>query len=81
MQSGGDCHKVLKRAREFIDLRSLDTEIIAGSIRTQTDVSNAWNYGAHIVTTSLPVIKEMIHHTKTDEAVDQFTADFSDWLS
>ena len=81
MQSGGDCHKVLERVREFIDLRSLDTEIIAGSIRTQTDVSDAWNYGAHIVTTSLPVIKEMIYHPKTDEAVDQFTKDFSDWLS
>jgi len=80
-QSGGDCHKVLERTREFIDLRSLDTEIIAGSIRTQTDVSNAWNYGAHIVTTSMPVVKEMIYHPKTDEAVDQFTKDFSNWLS
>lgn len=81
LQSGGDCEKVLQRTREFIDLRSLDTEIIAGSIRTQTDVSNAWNYGAHIVTTSLPVIKEMIYHPKTDEAVEQFTRDFSSWLS
>ena len=80
-QSGGDCKKVLTRTRNFIDSRDLNTEIIAGSIRTQTDASNAWAYGAHIVTTSSSVINEMIYHPKTTEAVDQFTKDFSDWLS
>ena len=80
MQSGGDVAKVLQRTRDFIDTNNLKSEIIAGSIRTQTDVSNAWHHGAHIVTTSKSVINEMMLHPKTDEAIDQFTRDFKAWI-
>jgi len=79
-QSGGDVKKVLERTKNYILANSLKTKIIAGSIRTQTDVSNAWRYGADIVTTSKAVIDEMIPHPKTDEAIYQFTRDFSAWL-
>ncbi len=78
-QHGGDCKKVLTRSRRFIESNNLNTQIIAGSIRTQTDVSDAWEEGAHIVTTSETVINEMILHPKTDEAVNQFISDFADW--
>lgn len=80
-QSGGDCKKVLYRTRNFIEENKLPTQIIAGSIRTQADVSDAWDYGAHIVTTSKDVIYEMIPHPKTDEAINQFVKDFSNWRS
>ncbi len=80
-QHGGDCKKVLGRTRKFIELNKLNTKIIAGSIRTQTDVSDAWEEGAHIVTTSASVITEMLLHPKTDESINQFIKDFSDWRS
>ena len=80
-QSGGNCEKVLKRTRHFIEQNNFKTEIISGSIRTQTDASNAWNYGSHIVTTSSSVINEMIVHPKTDDAIKQFTRDFESWGS
>lgn len=56
-------------------------EIISGSIRTATDVKRAGLAGSHIVTTSLKIIKESLVHYKTDEAVDQFLADFKAWIS
>ena len=78
-QYGGDCKKVLERTKSFITQNELDVKIIAGSIRTQTDVSDAWAEGADIVTTSYSVINEMIPHPKTDEAIEQFIKDFSNW--
>lgn len=80
-QHGGDVEKVLVRTRKYIDENGLDCQIIAGSIRTQQDVSDAWDYGADIVTTGLPVIKEMVVHPKTDEAIDRFNKDFSAWIN
>mgnify|MGYP003148867679 CR=1 FL=1 len=65
---------------ELIKENGLDTQIIAGSIRTQQDVCDAWDYGADIVTTGLPVINEMIHHPKTDESYDGFMKDFAAWI-
>jgi transaldolase len=79
-QHGGDVAKVLDRAKNYIYENSLDCEIIAGSIRTGTDVSDAWKEGADIVTTGLPVIKEMVEHPKTTESIDRFDKDFSAWL-
>ena len=48
--------------------------------RTQQDVCDAWDYGADIVTTGLPVINEMIHHPKTNESYDGFMKDFAAWI-
>ena len=59
----------------------MDTEIIAGSIRTQTDVSDSWIQGADIATTGLPVIREMSQHPMSTEAIQRFDADFAAWLS
>lgn len=80
-QHGGDVEKVLNRTKKYIVENGLDTQIIAGSIRTQQDVSDAWDYGADIVTTGLPVIQEMALHPKTDEAVERFNKDFSSWIN
>jgi len=80
-QHGGDVAKVLDRAKNYIYENALDCEIIAGSIRTQTDVSDAWKEGADIVTTGLPVILEMVEHPKSTEAIERFDKDFSAWLN
>jgi transaldolase len=80
-QHGGDVGKVLDRTKNYIIENQFDCQIIAGSIRTGTDVSDAWIEGADIVTTGLPVIREMVEHPKTTEAIDRFDKDFSAWLN
>ena len=79
-QHGGDVERALRRTKQYIKENGLDTQIIAGSIRTQQDVCDAWDYGADIVTTGLPVINEMIHHPKTNESYDGFMKDFAAWI-
>ena len=79
-QHGGDVERALKRTRRYILENGLDTQIIAGSIRTQQDVCDAWDYGADIVTTGLPVIKEMVSHPKTTESYNGFMGDFAAWM-
>jgi transaldolase len=80
-QHGGDVAKVLHRTKNYISENDIDCQIIAGSIRTGTDVSDAWIEGADIVTTGLPVIQEMVEHPKTTEAIQRFDKDFSAWLN
>ena len=80
-QHGGDVERALKRTRRYILENGLDTQIIAGSIRTQQDVCDAWDYGADIVTTGLPVIKEMVSHPKPTESYNGFMNDFAAWMN
>ena len=80
-QHGGDVERSLRRTKQYIDVNGLDTQIIAGSIRTQQDVCDSWDYGADIVTTGLPVIKEMVSHPKTTESYNGFMKDFAKWMA
>lgn len=76
----GEPKTVLKQTRKFIDDNNLDCEIICGSIRAPSDVSDAWAAGSHIVTAGHKVIKEMTQHYKTDESVAGFLSDFNNWM-
>ena len=78
---GANVNKILNRTSEYITKNNLSTKIIAGSIRSGLDVSDAWAYGADIVTTGLPVIKSMINHPLTTEAINQFDNDFKEWIA
>lgn len=80
-QHGGDVERALRRTKQYIRENGLDTQIIAGSIRTQQDVCDAWDYGADIVTTGLPVINEMVSHPKTTESYNGFMNDFASWIN
>lgn len=80
-QHGGDVTKVLERTKKYISENSLECQIIAGSIRTGVDVADAWEQGADIVTTGIPVIREMVEHPKTTESIEKFDKDFSSWLN
>ena len=78
-QHGGDVQRVIRRTKGYIAENKMDTKLICGSIRTQQDVSDAWDFGADIVTTGLNVIKEMVVHPKTKESYDGFNKDFAKW--
>ena len=55
-QHGGDVERALRRTKQYIEVNGLDTQIIAGSIRTQQDVCDAWDYGADIVMATKSII-------------------------
>lgn len=78
--SSGDPREVLRRTHDFIVQNELHCEIIAGSIRSQGDVSDAWYNGCDIVTCSTAIIESMTKHPKTDASVDGFLKDFNNWI-
>lgn len=69
---------VIKNARQLLEGTS--TEIIIGSIRHMEDVVNSFLAGADIVTVSLKILETMACHPKTQESVDGFLKDFSQWI-
>lgn len=72
---------VVRSTRELLDKSGLPAEIIAGSMRSVADVRDAALAGAHIVTVPPKFFPDMISHFKTDQVVNQFLTDFSEWLS
>lgn len=72
---------VVGKTREILNQYYPKAEIIAGSMRTANDVLNSALAGAHIVTVPPKFFLEMISHFKTDEVVQQFLNDFSQWMS
>ena len=54
-------------------------EIIVGSIRHIADINEAMQAGADILTVPPKFFPQMCAHPKTDEAVQQFVAEFHKW--
>lgn len=78
---GGKPNEVLKYTSDFIFQNGLFTKIIAGSIRTSSDVIEAWEHGANIATTSFSVIQSMVNHPQTTTSINKFLEDFKGWRS
>ena len=77
--TGQDAAEVVRQVRRALDMSGSSTEIIVGSIRQMIDVNEAFQAGAHIVTTPPAFLPKLCAHPKTDEAVAQFVADFGAW--
>ena len=78
----GECEvRTLGDASRFIKKNKLNCKIIAGSIRKYKDITDAWSYGADIVTAGHDVIQEGTEHPGTQAAVDQFLKDFKGWVN
>jgi len=73
-------HSALQEANNFIEKNSLNCEIISGSIRKPEDITDAWNFGSHIVTAGFNVVKESASHAGTTASIEQFTNDFKNWI-
>ena len=74
--TGYDVRPTIKQTREQLDRESLDAQIIIGSIRHIMDINDALAAGAHIVTVPPALLRKMLHHPKTDEAISQFNEAF-----
>jgi transaldolase len=77
--TGADASAVVRQVHETFRERGSATEIIVGSIRQMIDVNEAIQAGADIVTVPPKFFPLMTRHPKTDEAVQQFIADFRAW--
>lgn len=71
---------VVRATRMLLDGRGSMSEIIAGSMRSVSDIKQAGLSGAHIVTVPPKFFPSMISHPKTDEVVSQFLREFEEWL-
>lgn len=76
---GNDVKKILSRTHNFINSNKSLTKIIAGSIRTKEDISDAWEYGSDIVTTSIENIKLMCENESSNRDALKFIQDFKYW--
>jgi transaldolase len=80
-ESEFDSAEAVRRTRSLLDKSGLSTEIIVGSIRSVTNIRDAYLNGAHIVTIPPKFFSPMVSHYKTDEVVEMFLKDFQDWLT
>ncbi|MFC0272446.1 fructose-6-phosphate aldolase [Metabacillus herbersteinensis] len=62
---------------QIFDIHSIDTEIIAASIRHPQHVTDAALRGAHIATVPLNVIMQLFKHPLTDQGIEKFLADWN----
>jgi transaldolase len=77
---GYDAGSIVRQVRRTFKEWHADCEIIVGSIRHIADINEALQAGADIITVPPRFLPQMCGHPKTDEAVNQFVADFQKWL-
>jgi len=73
---GSDGMQVVRDSLEIFKNYSVDTKIIAASIRNPSHVLNAAKVGCHIATLPPAIISLMMHHKLTDVGLEQF---INDW--
>jgi transaldolase len=76
---GHDAGVIVRQVHQTLREWGDPAEIIVGSIRHIADVNEALQCGADILTVPPKFFPQMCAHPKTDEAVNQFVADFRKW--
>lgn len=74
--NGAEGKLLLAEIRDIFDRYQLKTKIIAASIRSARDVTDAALAGADIATIPYGVMKKMVKHPLTDIGLAQFEADW-----
>jgi transaldolase len=72
--TGYDVRPTIAQTRAQLEREGLAGKIIIGSVRHLMDVNEALGAGAHIVTVTPTILRKMLHHPKTDEAIAEFNA-------
>lgn len=67
---------IISDIAEIFDIHSIETEIIAASIRHPMHVLESAKRGAHIATVPKKVFEQMLHHPLTDIGIDKFLKDW-----
>jgi transaldolase len=71
-----DGMQVIRELAEVFSLYSIDTEILAASIRNPLHMTQAALAGSHIATLPFKVLQQMVHHPLTDKGIVQFKKDW-----
>ncbi|SNS63477.1 transaldolase [Anaerovirgula multivorans] len=67
---------LVKEIVEIFDFYSIETEVIAASIRHSMHVVEAAKVGSHIATIPYGVFKQMLKHPLTDSGIERFLKDW-----
>jgi transaldolase len=70
--TGYDVRPTIRELLAQLDREALASKIIVGSIRHAMDVAEALQHGAHVATVPPAILRRMLHHPKTDEAIAEF---------
>ena len=71
-----DGSQLIRDIRTIYDNFDIETEIIAASIRTANNVTDAALAGSHIATIPPGVIRKLVQHPLTDNGLAQFVKDW-----
>ncbi|PPA69646.1 fructose-6-phosphate aldolase [Jeotgalibacillus proteolyticus] len=74
---GHDGMDLIQTISTIFELHSIDTEIIAASIRHPQHVTQAALNGAHIATCPQKVLKQLFSHPLTDAGIEAFLNDWN----
>lgn len=72
-------HEGIQLVEEIVNifhLYSIDTEVIAASIRHSLHVTEAAKAGSHIATIPYKIFKQMVKHPLTDNGIERFLQDW-----
>ncbi|WP_152656879.1 fructose-6-phosphate aldolase [Oceanobacillus sp. CFH 90083] len=74
---GQDGMELIANVAAIFDRHSIQTEIIAASIRNPIHVTDAALNGAHIATIPFNVLSSLVKHPLTDQGIEKFLADWN----
>lgn len=74
--SGWDGMMLIREISELYGQQAFSTQILAASIRSSKQITDAGIAGADVVTSPLGPIKGLLKHPLTDIGLDRFMADF-----
>lgn len=74
---GQDGMDLIATISQIFDRHSIETEIIAASIRHPLHVTDAAVNGAHIATIPYKVLGQLVKHPLTDQGIEKFLADWN----
>jgi transaldolase len=69
---GYDVRPIIRETRTILDREALASQIIVGSVRHLMDVNEALQDGAHIVTVPPTILRNMLHHPRTESTIREF---------
>ncbi len=67
---------LIRQISEIFEIASINSQIIAASVRNPIHVMDCALAGADIATVPYKVIEQMTHHPLTDQGIEKFQEDY-----
>jgi len=76
---GYDAEQVIRETVEIYNTHQFKAKIILGSFRQNSQVMRALRTGAHVLTLTFPLIKEMAWNPRTESTINEFLQFWDDY--